>query len=317
LDLTIRHHWPHDFSAPSAGKLAAIVPWEFGAVPRAWVKQIEKNVDELWVPSGFVRDVFVRCGVHPERIAVVPNGVNTHSFCPEGKSWKPPEARGFTFLFVGGAIGRKGVDLLIKAYQSAFTNRDEVSLIIKDIGSSSFYRHMTVVPWLLKESKKPESPRLVVLIDEMDETKLSELYRACDALVLPYRGEGFGMPLLEAMACGKPVIATREGPASEFCPEDCSYLIPAKLVPIPGGINGFGELAGEPTWFEPEVKELAAAMRHAFENQGEAALRGARAGELIRPAYNWKRVTEMYIDRIAALTRQEAGLAAHALHSAG
>jgi glycosyltransferase involved in cell wall biosynthesis len=208
------------------------------------------------------------------------------------------------------------VDILMKAYQSAFTNQDDVSLIIKDIGSSSFYRHMTVIPWLLKESKKPENPRMIVLLEEMDETKLSELYRGCDALVLPYRGEGFGMPLLEAMACGKPVITTGEGPAREFCPEDCSYFIPAKQAAIPGGIPGFGELAGEPTWFEPDPKELAAAMRDVFENQAEAAIRGNRAGEVIRPAYNWKRVTEMYIERIASLTGQEITLAAPALHSA-
>ncbi len=76
-------------------------------------------------------------------------------------------------------------------------------------------------------------------------------------------------------------------------------------MPIPGGIHGFGELAGEPTWFEPDCDELARAMRDVYENRTEAAFRGARAGELIRPAYNWKRVTELYIERIAALTNRE------------
>jgi glycosyltransferase involved in cell wall biosynthesis len=315
LDLTIRHHWPHDFSRPSAGKLAVIVPWEFGAIPRAWVQQIKTNVDELWVPSEFVKDVFVLCGIHPERIAVVPNGVNTNSFHPDGPAWRPPEARGFTFLFVGGAIARKGVDLLLKAYLRSFSPKDDVTLIIKDLGSGSFYRHMTMVPWLRNESKKPENPRLLVLLDEFDETKLAELYRGCDALVLPYRGEGFGMPLLEAMACGKPVITTAEGPAAEFCPPEFSYLIPAKNVPIPGGITGFGALAGEPTWFEPDIDELARAMREVYEKREEAARRGALAGERIRPAYNWPRVTKMYMDRILALAERPLSLAAPALHS--
>jgi glycosyltransferase involved in cell wall biosynthesis len=124
------------------------------------------------------------------------------------------------------------------------------------------------------------------------------------------------MPLVEAMACGKPVIATGEGPAPEFCPADCSYLIPAKSVSIPGGIKGFGELAGDPTWFEPDADELARVMRDVYENRTEAAFRGARAGELIRLAYNWQRVTQMYIDRIAALTHQELGMTAVAWQSA-
>jgi glycosyltransferase involved in cell wall biosynthesis len=316
LDLTIRHHWPHDFSRPPAGKLAVIVPWEFGAVPQKWILQIKKNVDELWVPSEFVKDVFVRCGVRPERIAIVPNGVNTKSFSPEGKTWRPPEARGFTFLFVGGAIERKGIDLLVKAYRQAFTAKEDVTLIIKDIGSTTFYRHMSLAPWLKQEAAKPENPRMVVLLEEFDEIKLAELYRGSDAVVLPYRGEGFGMPLVEAMACGKPVIATANGPAHEFCPEDCSYLISAKTVPIPGGINGFGDLVGEPTWFEPNLEELIHVMRDVYENRTKAAARGARAGELIRPAYNWRRVTEMYIDRIVALTSRELSMTVASLHSA-
>lgn len=313
LDLTIRHHWPPDFSRPSAGKLAVIVPWEFGAVPVSWVEQIENNVDELWVPSKFVRDVFVKCGVNPRRIAVVPNGVNIEIFRPDGVTWRPPEARGFTFLFVGGAIERKGVDVLVNAYQQAFTQRDDVTLIIKDIGSKTFYQHMTLIPWIRKQAEKTEGPRVLVLTDELDEARLAELYRGSDALVLPYRGEGFGMPLLEAMACGKPVIATREGPASEFCPQDCSYLISAKTVPIPNGIGGLGAFATEPTWFEPDAEELARVMREVYERRGEAAIRGARAGEHIRPRYHWHRITGMYLDRISALMERELTLAAPAL----
>jgi glycosyltransferase involved in cell wall biosynthesis len=316
LDLTIRHHWPHDFSRPAAGKLAVIVPWEFGAVPTSWVDQIEQNVDELWVPSKFVRDVFVKCGVNPRRIAVVPNGVNAGVFRPEGNAWRPDEVRGFAFLFVGGAIERKGVDVLVNAYRRAFTERDDVTLLIKDIGSRTFYRHMTLVPWLKEQAAKPESPRILVLKDDLDEARLADLYRACDAFVLPYRGEGFGMPLIEAMACGKPVIATGEGPAPEFCPPGCSYLISAKTVPVPNGIEGFGEFAAEPTWFEPDAEELARVMREVYENPAEAALRGARASERIRLAYDWRRITQMYLDRIAAIADRELSVATPVLGSA-
>jgi glycosyltransferase involved in cell wall biosynthesis len=315
LDLTIRHHWPPDFSRPSAGKLAVIVPWEFGAVPISWVEQIERNVDELWVPSRFTRDVFVKCGVSPGRIAVVPNGVNVEIFRPDGATWRPPEARGFTFLFVGGAIERKGVDVLVNAYQRAFTASDDITLIVKDIGSKTFYQHMTLIPWIRQQAEKLQSPRLLLLTDELTEGRLAELYRGCDAFVLPYRGEGFGMPLLEAMACGKPVIATREGPASEFCPPECSWLISAKTVPIPNGIGGLGELAAEPTWFEPDAEELARAMREVYENRREAMRRGARAGEQIRPAFHWHRITRMYLDRISEMMEREMNLAAPALQA--
>jgi len=111
------------------------------------------------------------------------------------------------------------------------------------------------------------------------------------------------------------VITTAEGPASEFCPADCAYFIPAETVPIPGGIGGFGELVAEPTWFEPDVDELSGLMRWVYENRTEAAARGARAAERIRPILSWERVTRLYIERVAALTNREVRLAASALHT--
>ena len=302
LDLTIRHHWPHDFSRPPVGRLAVILPWEFGAVPRRWVEGIQQNVDELWVPSAFVRDVFRRCGVDRERIAVIPNGVDTEVFRPEGESWRPAQARGFVFLFVGGMIPRKGPDLVLEAYRWAFRKREDVTLVFKDIGSKSYYQRMTLLP-RVRQLAQQKGARVLVLTEDLEDRKLAALYRGCDVLVAPYRGEGFCFPLAEAMACGKPVITTAEGPSQEFCTPKCAYLIPARTVPHPTGMRGFGELAGEFTWFEPDLEELAHWMRHVYEHREEAALRGARGVDRIRPAFEWTTVTEKYLERVAALTR--------------
>jgi glycosyltransferase involved in cell wall biosynthesis len=302
LDLTIRHHWPHDFSRPPAGKLAVIVPWEYGALPRRWVEHIQQDVDELWVPSGFVRDIFRRCGVDRERIVVIPNGVDTNVFRPEGESWRPPQARGFVFLFVGGMILRKGADLVLEAYRWAFRERDDVTLVFKDIGSNSYYQPQTLLPQVRQLAQK-KGARVLVLTEELEDIKLAALYRGCDVLVAPYRGEGFCLPLAEAMACGKPVITTAAGPSQEFCSPECTYLIPARTVPLPGVLHEFGELAGKFTWFEPDLEKLAHRMRHVYEHREEAALRGARGVNRIRPTLDWTTVMAKYLERVAALTR--------------
>jgi glycosyltransferase involved in cell wall biosynthesis len=117
------------------------------------------------------------------------------------------------------------------------------------------------------------------------------------------------------MACGKPVITTCEGPAREFCPADCSYLISARNVPVPEGISGIGEFVSEPTWLEPDVDELTRAMRTVFENRAQAAERGTRAGKLIRRDYDWRCVSAMYMDRIAALAGHSLKMAAPALQA--
>ena len=64
-DVEIRHQWPPDLRPAASGRLAAIVPWEFGAVPREWAEQIDRNVDELWVPSEYVRRMYLDAGIAP------------------------------------------------------------------------------------------------------------------------------------------------------------------------------------------------------------------------------------------------------------
>ena len=310
LDLTIRHQWPPDFRRPRAGKLACILPWEYRAVPRPWVQQIERSVDELWVPSKFVRSAFIEGGVASTRVHVVPNGVDAKVFGPQGKSWRPEGSRGFVFLFVGGTIARKGIDLLLQAYGDSFAPEDDVTLVIKDVGSASFYQHNTQLAQVLSFAGQPWSPRVVTISRNLEDERLAELYRGCDAFVLPYRGEGFGMPIAEAMACGKPVIVTGEGPAPEFCPSDCGYLIPAREVMVPDPAPPLGELTGEWTWFEPDIVALARTMREVYEQRGEAAERGRRAAAAIRDTLTWERVVPMYLERIACLTGADRARAA-------
>ena len=80
----VRHQFPPDLRPPASGRLAVIQPWEFGAAPVEWVEGINRNVDELWVPSAHVRDTYVGSGVDPERVAVIPNGVDLELFSPDG-----------------------------------------------------------------------------------------------------------------------------------------------------------------------------------------------------------------------------------------
>jgi glycosyltransferase involved in cell wall biosynthesis len=301
LDLTIRHQWPPDFRRPSRGKLAVIVPWEYGAVPRVWVEQIERNVDELWVPSRFVRDVFVRGGVRAARVAIIPNAVDANVFTPDGSTSRPQGARKFVFLFVGGAIRRKGVDLLLEAYQAAFDPGEDVSLILSISGTAGAYQHNSLLPQIQRAANDPSFPHVQPLLDSFDDATLTSLYRGCDAFVLPYRGEGFGMPLLEAMACGKPVITTALGPSTDFCSPKTAYLISAREVEVPDDPPPLGPLAGRFTWFEPDFAELMRTLRHVYEHRDEAAQRGRAAAKQVREDFSWSRITQIYAERIGKL----------------
>jgi glycosyltransferase involved in cell wall biosynthesis len=306
LNLTVRHQWPPDFRRPDTGKLAVILPWEYGAVPRAWVREIESNVDELWVPSYFVHDVLRRSGVIGTPIEVIPNGFDPSVFAPQGLVSRPLGCRKFAFLFVGGAIRRKGIDVLLKAYRMAFDPGEDVTLIAHISGFSGSYRHNSLIQVLQDMAADPQAPHLQILSNTLDDATLASLYRGCDAFVLPYRGEGFGMPLLEAMACGKPVITTAAGPARDFCDEKISYFVPAREEAVPDDPPPLGAFAGKFTWFEPDLRELARLLRHVYTHPQEAADRGRDAAGIVRKKYTWERIARMYRARIAKLAETKS-----------
>lgn len=82
-DVHVRHQWPPDFTPPAgSGRWVVMQPWELGSVPRAWVEPLNELVDELWVPSRYVRQCFLRSGVDPSRLVVVPLGIDPARFDP-------------------------------------------------------------------------------------------------------------------------------------------------------------------------------------------------------------------------------------------
>ncbi len=301
LDLTLRLQWPPDFDSPPSGKLVCILPWEFHSIPQSWVRAIKDKVDELWVLSQFNREVFTRNGVSRERVHVIPCGVDAGIFQPEGPVWRPEGCRNFIFLFVGGAIFRKGADLLWNAYAKAFSSADDVTLVVKDMGASTFYTGQSLAASMRKASHQPRAPHLMVLSEDTDDAKLASLYRGSNMLVLPYRGEGFGLPLAESLACGRPVITTSEGPAREFCPPEASYFVPAKMVEFPSAESQLGPMTGPLAGFEPDLDALATSMRYAFDHPEEISRGALAASEKVRSALNWERITGLMIERIRLL----------------
>jgi glycosyltransferase involved in cell wall biosynthesis len=300
----VAQQWPPSFEPPSGGPFVLYQPWEFGAAPRAWVEAIRETVDEVWTPSAASRAAFVEAGVAPELVHVVPNGVDLSRFRPEGPARLLPRSAGTVFLFVGGTIHRKGVDLLLDAYGQAFEPGDDVLLVVKSFGGAGVYRGMVAEDAVSSFAARGDTPAVVLLRDDVPYDEMPALYRAADVLVQPYRAEGFCLPALEALACGLPVIVTAGGPTDEFVGEECGWRIPSRHASIPPGSLPPELDVGEHGFLlEPDVGALAACLREAADPGTRAAMAAAARPQAER--CSWERAAEAVRERLAALAGKE------------
>src|SRR5262249_47265666 len=141
--------WPPDFSGSPGPKRVVFQPWEYGSVPRDWVGPLNE-ADEVWVPTTWVRDAYVRGGVRAEHVHVVPYGVDAELFAPGRDPLPLPTRKRYRFLFVGGTIWRKGPDIALQAYLDGFRPHDDVALVVKDMGTDGIYRGQTMHEEILR-----------------------------------------------------------------------------------------------------------------------------------------------------------------------
>ena len=134
---------------------------------------------------------------------------------------------------------------------------------------------------------------------DLADEEMAALYRACDVLVHPYRGEGFAMPVLEAMASGLPVIHTAGGPTDEFCPPQAGWRIRSRRQALPGGRVDRFETVGEPWMLEPDAAHLAELLREAAAAGAEERARRGALGRSAALHFGWDRVAALYAERAA------------------
>jgi glycosyltransferase involved in cell wall biosynthesis len=304
VDIHVRHQWPPNWNPPFEGRWVVIQPWEYGSLPVDWVEAVNAGVDEVWVPSTFVQRLYMESGIARERVHVVPNGVDTDFFRPGLPLFPLPSKESFKFLFVGGTIHRKGIDILLKAYQLAFRRDDPVSLIIKDMGTQSLYQGQGLGDQIRALQLDDTTPRVHYIEQDLRDTEIASLYVSCDCLVHPYRGEGFGLPVLEAMSCGLPVIVTAGGSTDDFVNDTTGYRLPAQRR-----VFGNREISGLRTvgdlWMlEPDVDALAERMQWVFKSREAAKQTGTCARRKVIESWSWERAASKAIERIQHLAGQ-------------
>jgi glycosyltransferase involved in cell wall biosynthesis len=215
LNYPIAHHrWQYRFFAEQAERnpeFAAALPVFGSAKNHAHVLDGEIELsDSILVGSTFVRDTFVANGVAPEKIRVIPYGVDAERFAPAPRGAVRP-GRPFRVLFVGQIGERKGISYLLRAYETFKKADTELHLVGDFARGPDVYRRFTGL-----FAHSPNVPQ----------ARLPPLFGAADVFVLPTLVEGMPLVVLEAMASGLPVITTPHGPADVVRDGVDGYIVP-------------------------------------------------------------------------------------------
>ena len=219
-------------------------------------------------------------------VHIIPHGVDYKLFYPK----KVERDERFTFISVKGwAEGihdRGGLQYLFKAFVEEFKEDEQVKLLVK---VNLFYggSEAHVEAWLKEMGIEKLPSNVEIVYDNLKFNELVDFYNKGDVFVSPTRGEAFGLNYVEAMACGKPVIATNFGGQTDFIDETVGWLIEYKLEevihnPAYEGIK----------WATPDIKHLKETLRYCFEHQKEIKIKGENALKKIVGEYTWKHTAE-------------------------
>jgi glycosyltransferase involved in cell wall biosynthesis len=263
---------------------------EVDRLPDSWVEQANQ-MDELWTPTHWGARVFAESGV-ARPVHVVPLGIDPGRFQPGTGRERLRERTVFLSVFEWGA--RKGWEALLRAYRAAFGPADAVLLLLKVDHRAPGDNPAREIAALLPD---PSPPVALLYNQPLSAARLAELYRAADCFVLPTRGEGWGMPVLEAMACGVPAIATAWSGPAEFVTAANGYPLPVRALAPADERNRYYRGA---RWAEPDLDALVELLRRAAREPEERRAKGRLAAEDAR-RWTWDRSLDAIEARLAQI----------------
>ena len=245
--------------------------WELDRFPASMHAAFD-YVDEVWTATKFVASGIREIGRRPVTTVPLPVPVPRTSPAVTRETLNLPS--GFLFLFLFdffSVLERKNPLGLIDTFTRAFRPNEGPTLMIKTINGEQRLTDLE----RLRAAAAGRSDILIV-DDYYSAEQKNSLMGLCDSYISLHRSEGLGLTMAEAMALGKPVIATGYSGNVDFMTPENSYLVNYTIGAVPRGAEPYPQ--GSP-WAEPVLDDAAELMRRVYEAPREAAARGERARE--------------------------------------
>jgi glycosyltransferase involved in cell wall biosynthesis len=247
-------------------------------------------------PSRWSAEGFYKAGFRTDQVLVVPHGVDCALFRPM------PELRAhvrgkmgiaeddFVFLSIGTMTSNKGMDLLLQAFAEVSRKFPQARLVLK--GVNSLYQSRKRLHQIMQKVPARDLHRVIGRLKyfgtSFSNRQMALFFQSADAYVSPYRAEGFNMPVLEAAACGLPIICTGGGSTDDFVTEAFAQKIMSRKWSRRMEEQDLVQL-------EPDVDHLIGLMTRAIEDKAWRQ-QAAKAGPShVRANYTWDQIVDRLV----------------------
>ncbi|MGG1399778.1 glycosyltransferase [Bacillus salipaludis] len=279
-------------------KTIGITLFETDRIPPGWANFCN-HLDEIWVPTQFNYQTFTKSGVDASKVHVIHYPIESSIYA---KPFDPypfsAEVKSFKFLYTLAFDYRKGLDLLIQSYCKEFSATDDVSLILKIIAPDKEDLLELLTSYI---PDKENSPHIHYIIERTPREDLLRLYSSSDCYVSTERACGWGMPQMEMMAMGKPVISINWAGITEYMNNHNSFLIePEQELELvhpelqrTRHIHYYGH-----KWAKVKEENVRKVLREAFENHKKREEISLQAKQDIKNYFSPKVIAEQLKARL-------------------
>ena len=288
----------HIFYDKYQGPKIAYNVWESTLQPQVFFNRL-LEYDEIWVPSKWQAECTIKQGADPEKVKVVPEGVDVHTFYPEQVDRLPDYDDGrFKFILFGRWDYRKSTKEIIQTFLTTFKPEEPVDLIVSidNMWGEEMDGFKTTEERL--ESYGLTDSRIKIVHFPTREDYIKYL-KTGHVFVSCARSEGWNLPLIEAMACGTPSIYSECSAQMEFAD---GKGFPVKVIgERSADSNDYGrykmsELPGN--YYEPDFEHLSEVMRYTYENYDDCKKQALIDSEKIHKDFSWERIGEIGFEKV-------------------
>lgn len=278
--------------------------WETDKLPADFAIQCEK-LNEIWTGSQFNADAIRKAGV-TKPIYIIPEAIDT--VVPEIRPYIVTNEDEYKFYSIFEWTERKNPKALLRAYWKAFENMPDakVSLTLKTYVDNFTKEKAGEIFTEAKRLKRDLGLKYYAPVffytRLMDRHQVYRFHKSFDCFVSAHRGEGWGIPQMEAALMRHPVISTGCGGIHEYFHNGIdAKLIDYKLVRLQGNSRNQQWYTQDQQWAEVDETQLSEAIKWAYLHQDEAKTMGEKGGKLVENLFSFDSVGNLMAKRLSEI----------------